>query len=56
MNYKEIAIQIFEGAVRNVNPENLILEIVKLEDDVISFPGVEFNLEKIDKIFVIGAG
>ncbi len=56
MNKKELAIQIFKGAVRNVNPENLILEMVRLEGDVLTFPGLDFHFGKTEKIFVIGAG
>ena len=56
MNNKELATLIFEAAVRNVDPENLILETVSLKNDILSFPGLEFNLRETDKIFIIGAG
>lgn len=56
MNRRDIAEQIFLAGVRSVLPEKLITGIMKLEGSDLSVGEYKLSLEKIDNIYVIGAG
>lgn len=56
MDYRIIAEQIFLAGVESVLPDKLIHNQVKLEDLTLSISSRQFSLDRINRIFVFGAG
>jgi glycerate 2-kinase len=56
MNQRIIAEQIFRAGVESVLPDRLISQELKLENNSIVVRDLNFPLEKIEKIYAIGAG
>ena len=56
MNRRTIAEQIFLAGVESVLPENLITKEMALKDNCLVIGHLNFSLELIDNIYVIGAG
>jgi glycerate 2-kinase len=56
MNQRIIAEQIFLAGVESVLPDRLISQELRLENNSIVVRNLNFPLEKIEKIYVIGAG
>lgn len=56
MDSRKIAEAIFNAGVRCVLPPVLIPGKVKIEDDLLIFPGKVFALKELKSIYVIGAG
>jgi glycerate 2-kinase len=50
------ACDIFEAALRAVNPEQAIYNALILEENVLCFEGDSIDLSKINRIYVIGGG
>jgi hydroxypyruvate reductase len=47
---------IFQAALRAVDPEEAILRHVKFQDDTLSIGERQFKLTDYDRVFVVGAG
>jgi len=56
MDYKIIAEQIFLAGVESVLPNKLIRNQVKIEDSTLSISSLQFSLDRINQVFVVGAG
>ncbi|MBE3087375.1 MAG: glycerate kinase [Bacteroidetes bacterium] len=56
MNRRTIAEQIFLAGVESVLPENLITKEMALKDNCLVIGHLNFSLETIENIYVIGAG
>ncbi|MCX6326975.1 MAG: glycerate kinase [Bacteroidia bacterium] len=56
MNHRTIAEQIFLAGVESVLPERLITKVMALKDNCLAIGSLNFSLEVIDNIYVIGAG
>jgi glycerate 2-kinase len=56
MKYGALAEKIFLAGVERVLPENLISKEMMIRGNCLLIGSLEFSLEAIDKIFVIGAG
>jgi hydroxypyruvate reductase/glycerate 2-kinase len=56
MNSRSIAEQIFLAGVESVLPDRLIAKVMELEDNDLKIEHLSFNLERIENIYVIGAG
>ena len=52
----EQMIEFFKAGVESVMPDKLINRIIRLEDDILSISGLTFNLNEINRIYVVGAG
>jgi glycerate 2-kinase len=55
-NYRKIAEQIFLEGVKRVIPEKLISKEMMIKDNYLLIGSLSFSLDKIDDIYVIGAG
>jgi glycerate-2-kinase len=56
MDYKTIAEQIFLAGVESVLPDKLIRSQVKIEGSMLFISSFQFSLDRINQIFVVGAG
>jgi glycerate 2-kinase len=56
MNQREIAEQIFLAGVESVLPDRLITREMSIKDNCLIIGHLNFCIEAVDKIFVIGAG
>ncbi len=56
MNSREIAEQIFLAGIDSVLPAKLIARVMKLKDNYLVIGNVNFSLDAIENIYVIGAG
>lgn len=56
MNFRTVAEQIFLAGVDRVLPVNLINNIMTLQDNILKIGNLDFLLNAIDNIYVIGAG
>lgn len=56
MNRREIAEQIFLAGVQSVRPDFLIKSKIRLINDILQIADLQFDLRRIQNIFVIGAG
>jgi glycerate 2-kinase len=56
LNYRRIAEQIFLEGVNRVIPEKLISKEMMIRDNCLMIGSLSFSLDKIDNIYVIGAG
>jgi len=56
MNHREIAEQIFLAGVDSVVPDKLITRQLVLKDNYLEIGHLNFSLDEIDNIYVIGAG
>ena len=50
------ACDIFEEALKSVDPEQAIYNSLKLEGDILDFEGASIDLSNINRIFIIGGG
>ena len=53
---REHAMQIFEAGLQAVDPVEAINRHIKLEKDLLSVGGKQFNLDDYDNVLVVGAG
>ena len=53
---REHALQIFEAGLQAVDPVEAINRHIKLEKDLLSVGGKQFNLKDYDNVLVVGAG
>jgi len=56
MNHRTVAEQIFLAGIDSVLPERLIDKEMVLKDECLVIGHLNFSLEAIEKIYVIGAG
>ena len=56
MNYKTIAEQIFLAGIESVLPDKLINTVMSMHENYLKIDNQSYNLEKIENIYVIGAG
>src|ERR1035437_346391 len=56
MDHRQIAEQIFRVGVDSVLPERLIINKMKIKDNYLIIGHLTFHLNKIENIYVIGAG
>ena len=56
INYRSIAEQIFLAGVERVLPSRLISGMISLKDNFLRISHLDFSLETIENIYVIGAG
>jgi glycerate 2-kinase len=56
MNAKDCAEQIFRAGVESVLPDKMILKSLKIENNILSINDISIQLNKINRIIVIGAG
>ncbi|MEI7423295.1 MAG: glycerate kinase [Prolixibacteraceae bacterium] len=56
MTHRNKAIEIFLTGVESVKPDNLIKRFVSLNDPILSFSKLAFDLRFVENIYVIGAG
>lgn len=56
MDHRIIAEQIFLAAVESVLPDKLIRNQVTVEGSMLIISSIQFSLDRIDRIFVVGAG
>ena len=56
MNKRTIAEQIFRAGVDRVLPERLITKTMELKDNILLIGQMNFSLQEIENIYVIGAG
>ena len=56
MNNREIAEQIFLAGIDSVLPAKLIARVMAIKDNCLSIGNMNFSLETIEHIYVIGAG
>ena len=56
MNAKDVVNQIFRAGIESVQPDKMIRNILKIENDILSISDVNIPLDKTDHIYVIGAG
>ena len=56
MSARQDAIQIFQSAIKEVQPSYLLPQHIKLEEQQLTILGDVINLKETNKLFVIGAG
>jgi glycerate 2-kinase len=56
MDHRQIAEQIFRAGVDSVLPERLIINKMEIKDNCLIIGQLNFHLNKIENIYVIGAG
>ena len=56
MNSRAVAEQIFLAGINSVLPERLIVNVMSLNDNCLKIGDLNYNLEAVQNIYVIGAG
>lgn len=56
MDTRQIAIEVFLGAVESVKPDKLISRFVSLNDNLLQIENQVIDLSEIGNVFVVGAG